>query len=94
MESLFIKNFKPVPITDKVRFLNAVVYTHRNPIHHGFCKNYEDWPYSSYNEILHGNLSGIETTKLLKMIKGLNGFLQIHKRSLDTLDKTDIPLPI
>jgi putative transposase len=97
MESLFIKNFKPVPITDKVRFLNAVVYTHRNPIHHGFCKNYEDWPYSSYNDILQGNPSGIETTKLLKMTNGLNGFLQIHKRSLDTLDnKNDpaIPLPI
>jgi hypothetical protein len=68
-----------------------------NLFHHGFCKNYEDWPYSSYSEILQGNPSGIETTKLLKMTSGLNGFIQIHQRFLNTLDNKndpDIPLPI
>jgi len=97
MGSLFIKNFKRESITDRTHFLNTVVYTHRNPIHHSFCKNYEDWTYSSYNEILQGTTSGIETTKLLKMTGGLNGFLQIHKRSLDTPDNKnypDIPFPI
>jgi len=97
MGSLFIKNFKREPITDKTHFLNTVVYTHRNPIHHSFCKSYEDWSYSSYNEILQGTTNGIETKKLLKMTGGLNGFLQIHQRSLDTLDNKnypDIPFPI
>ena len=91
MGSLFIKNFKREPITDRTRFLNTVVYTHRNPIHHGFCKNYDDWSYSSYNEILQGTTNGIETTRLLKMTGGLNGFLQIHQRSLDTLDNYNYP---
>lgn len=97
MGSLFIKNFKREPITDKTHFLNTVVYTHRNPIHHSFCKSYEDWSYSSYNEILQGTTNGIETKKLLKMTGGLNGFLQIHQHSLDTLDNKnypDIPFPI
>ena len=44
MGSLFIKNFKREPITDRTHFLNAVVYTHRNPIHHGFCKSFDEWP--------------------------------------------------
>lgn len=97
MGSLFIKNFKRESITDKTHFLNTVVYTHRNPIHHSFCKNYEDWYYSSYNEILQGTTSVIETTKLLKMTGGLTGFLHIHQRSLDTFDNKnfpDIPFPI
>ena len=91
MGSLFIKNFKRVPITDKRHFLNTVVYTHRNPVHHGFCKRYDDWPYSSYNEIVQGTSGDIETVKLLKMAGGIDGFLQIHQRSLDTIDTNDYP---
>ena len=34
---MYIKNFKRNPISDKIQFLNAVIYAHRNPIHHGFC---------------------------------------------------------
>lgn len=42
MGSLFVKNFKREQIHDKRHFLNAVTYTHRNPIHHGFCKDYNE----------------------------------------------------
>ena len=95
MGSLFIKNFKREPITDKTHFLNTVVYTHRNPIHHGFCKQYDDWLYSSYNDIINGNNDRIETRKLLRLTGGLEGFCQIHQSSLERLDPNiypDIPL--
>jgi REP element-mobilizing transposase RayT len=91
MGSLFIKNFKREPITEKSHFLNTVVYTHRNPIHHSFCKSYDEWPNSSYNEILQGNTTRIETKKLLEMTSGLNGFIQIHQRSLDTMETKNYP---
>lgn len=45
MGSLFIKNFKREITLDKEYFMNAVVYTHRNPVHHGFCKRYNGWSY-------------------------------------------------
>ena len=95
MGSLFIKNFKREPISDRNHFLNAVAYTHRNPVHHGFCKQMDDWPYSSYNEFINGNDSGIETAKLLKMVGGLEGFLEIHQRAVEKIDTStfpDIPL--
>ena len=91
MGSLFIKNFKREPISDKTHFTNAVVYTHRNPIHHGFCKSYDEWPYCSYNEIVQGNTSKIETAKLIRITGGLEGFLQIHQHSLQTLDTNNYP---
>jgi len=50
MGSLFIKNFKREIIADKTHFINAIIYTHRNPIHHGFCNLFTGWGYSSYNE--------------------------------------------
>ena len=86
MGSLFIKNFKREPIIDKTHFLNTIVYTHRNPIHHGFCKQFDEWPYSSYNEIISGSTVGIETEKLLKITNGLENFMLIHQHSLNKLD--------
>lgn len=83
MGSLFIKNFKREPISDKTYFLNAVVYVHRNPIHHGFCKNYEDWEYSSYSDIVGGVCDFIEISKLLTMTDGLESFKEIHLHSLE-----------
>ena len=95
MGSLFIKNFKRDPIYDKIHFLNAIVYTHRNPIHHGFCKRYEDWEYSSYNEIVNGVCDLIEISKLLKMTNGLESFIGIHQSALENLVTSyelDIPI--
>jgi putative transposase len=86
MGSLFIKNFKREPITDKEYFLNAIVYTHRNPIHHGFSKRYEDWPYSSFNETVAGISNLIETPKLLKIADGLDTFLILHHDSLSQIE--------
>ena len=83
MGSLFIKNFKREPIYDKTHFLNVIVYTHRNPIHHGFCKKYADWEYSSYNEIADGVCGFTEISKLLTMTGGLESFKEIHRHSLE-----------
>lgn len=81
--SLFIKNFKRELISDKSYFLNAIVYTHRNPIHHRFRKKYENWEYSSYNDIVAGVCDFIEISKLLAMTDGLESFKEMHRHSLE-----------
>jgi putative transposase len=86
MGSLFIKNFKREPISDKKHFLNVIIYTHRNPVHHGFCKNYEEWNYSSYNKIVDDACDLIEINKLLKMTDGLESFKELHRLGLENFD--------
>lgn len=81
--SLFIKNFKREPISDKIYFLNAIVYTHRNPIHHGFREKYEDWEYSSYTDIVDGVCDYVEVSKLLTMTEGLESLKEMHRHSLE-----------
>jgi REP element-mobilizing transposase RayT len=94
MGSLFIKNFKREPIHDKTHFLNVIVYTHRNPVHHGFCKRFEDWDFSSYNEIVDGVCDYIAVSKLLKMIGGLETFKEIHRLALENFDNPyDLEIP-
>lgn len=94
MGSLFIKNFKREPIFNKTYFLNVIVYTHRNPIHHGFCKSFEQWEYSSYNNIVNGVQNLTETSKLLKLAGGMDSFIELHQRALENYTATyDLEIP-
>ena len=86
MGSLFIKNFKREAIFDKQRFLNMIIYTHQNPIHHGFRKNYTEWDFSSYNEIIDAVCNNIEIIKLFKMTDGLETFKEMHRLALENFD--------
>jgi REP element-mobilizing transposase RayT len=86
--SLFIKNFKREAILDKEYFLNTIVYTHRNPIHHGFCTQFTDWGYSSYSEIKEQKSNIIELTKLLKVFDGHSNFIDFHKQYLYKFNQT------
>ncbi|MCL2327963.1 MAG: transposase [Bacteroidetes bacterium] len=80
--SLFLKAFKRIPITNKQYFLNSIVYTHRNPVHHGFCTHFSEWQYSSYNEIIDERSDIVEFEKLLKMFDDKNNFIDLHENKL------------
>jgi putative transposase len=84
--SLFIKNFKREPITDKRHFIKAVVYTHRNPIHHGFRERFDEWEFSSYFDITEEMNGLVEPRKLFKIFGSKENFIQQHQQSLDNFD--------
>ena len=79
--SLFLKNFRREPIENKAYFLNAVIYTHRNPVHHAFCDRYTDWSYTSFCEIKERTSQMIEVEKLLRMFGGRDSFIDLHEQS-------------
>ena len=79
--SLFLKNFRREPIKNKAYFMNAVIYTHRNPVHHAFCDRYTDWSYTSFCEIKERNSQIIEVDKLLRMFGGQESFIDLHEQS-------------
>lgn len=78
MGSLFLKNFKRELILDKAHFLNTIMYTHRNPIHHGFCTEYTDWGYCSYFEIIGEKSSVVEIEKMIAIFGGKSTFIDLH----------------
>lgn len=86
--SLFIKNFKREAILDKEYFLNAIVYVHRNPIHHGFCTQFSDWSYSSYTEIKELKSTIIELTKLIKVFDGHQNYINFHTQQLNKFNQS------
>lgn len=87
MGSLFIKNFKRETILDKNHFFNVIIYTHRNPIHHGFCTAFTDWGYSSYSETIEQRSKIIEVDKLIKIFGSKQQLIEAHKSNLDKFNR-------
>jgi len=83
MGSLFIKNFKRNPILDKEQFTNTIIYTHRNPIHHGYCRSYTDWRYTSYREISSLKSRLVEVEKTLSIFESKDQFIEMHQKNLE-----------
>ncbi len=67
--SLFRAKFKRVLIQDREHLLDKLMYIHHNPIHHGFCAGYAEYPYSSYHEYVAGNAERVHLP-ILKYFEG------------------------
>jgi REP element-mobilizing transposase RayT len=86
--SLFIKNFRREPILNKKHFINTILYTHRNPIHHGFYTYYSGWGYTSYCEILEMKSEIVEVEKIIQTFDSKNQFIEMHQQNLDKWNQT------
>jgi putative transposase len=47
--SLFIKNFKRIPVLDESQWQETFLYINLNPVKHGFVKNHNLWKWSSWH---------------------------------------------
>lgn len=81
---LFLEKTKRDLVSSVIKFYDLICYIHHNPIHHGLAKNYEDWPYTSYNLYLKDG-SKTFAPQILKELgngnleKGQKYFLQLHR---------------
>lgn len=77
--SLFMQNFKRKLITDEVYFTQLIAYIHNNPVHHGFCKDLLDWPYSSFQAYLIDKPTKINRKYLEKWVANKSSLLEFHR---------------
>jgi REP element-mobilizing transposase RayT len=76
--ALFMDYLRRVQVSSGEQFLATVFYIHKNPVHHGLCKNIADWKWSSYNTILSNAPTNIERQKLIKEFETLQRFVTYH----------------
>jgi putative transposase len=81
--SLFNPNFKKKEIVSDKYLANVIHYIHSNPVHHGFVKNIEDWPHSSYHAYLLDKPTALKRKEVLNLFTGRDEFIKSHKQSLD-----------
>lgn len=77
--SLFIPNFRRKRVGAKEYFVQLIAYIHNNPVHHGFVKSPNDWPYSSWQAYLFDKRTKINREKGLRWFDGKETFKMVHQ---------------
>ena len=89
--SLFEKPFKRKPVEDEGYFTTLITYIHNNPLHHGFVKNIDEWPHSSWFTYLSDKPTKLARQEGLRWFGGKEEFVNFH-RSVSNLDlPLDLP---
>ena len=81
--SLFQRPFRRIPVTTDAYFFNLITYIHRNPQKHGLVNDFRNWPYSSYDAILHNKPTRVDKTAVLDYFGGLAQFQEAHQTDPD-----------
>ena len=74
-----LPNFKRKPIKSDSYFISTLQYIHRNPVHHGFCTNIEDWNWSSYHSLISQKSTLLEKKEILDWFGTKEYFAEAHK---------------
>lgn len=78
--ALFMDYMRRVEVSTDAHYSATVFYIHKNPVHHGYCKDMAAWPWSSYKTILSDAPTKIERQKVLEWFGGRQRFIEYHSR--------------
>ena len=81
--SLLEHPFGRIPVTTDAYFFNLITYVHRNPQKHGIMADFRDWPYSSYDAILHDKPTRVSKTAVLEWYGDVKLFEEAHQNAPD-----------
>lgn len=71
-----------VEINSDAQFASTVFYIHKNPVHHGYCKEIDQWQWSSYNTILSQSPTLLLREELLDRFGGRKEFVDYHSQPI------------
>jgi putative transposase len=80
--ALFIDYLRRVLVDHDSQFVATAFYIHKNAVHHGYCKNMEDWKWSSYNSFLNKEPKEAISIDLLEWFGGMRGFIDYHSQTI------------
>lgn len=93
--SLFEHPFKRIKILSNEQLKYMVYYIHHNPIHHGFCDNMLDYPWTSYLTILSPKETHLKRSEVLEWYRNSENFIKYHnQQSIDCFHQLRIDLPV
>lgn len=81
MGRLFIQPYKRIKVKNEEYLKILINYIHRNPIHHGLVKNYNEWNYSSYNDCLSNVSTLINRKDVMSFFDTKDEFIRFHEEN-------------
>lgn len=82
---LFAERFKRKEVTEDFYLIRLVYYIHTNPQKHKLCKDFRDYPYSSYRTIVLSIPSDVQTATVLEWFGNANVFKNFHDQEMQLL---------
>lgn len=76
--SLFEHPFRRIQVESDSHLKYLVYYIHHNPIHHGFCEHYLDYPWSSYLTMLSPKQTKLSRAEVLDWFSDKSNFITFH----------------
>ena len=61
----------------------AIIYIHANAQKHGLIKDFKDYKYSSYWEIINDITSNVQVNDVLQFFGGKDQFIRTHQLQVD-----------
>lgn len=84
--SLFEKPFERKLIGSDRYLQNLIYYIHNNPVHHGFVKQIQEYPWSSYGSMLSDKFTHLKRQKVLDLYRSKDDFVSYHKKDQNLED--------
>jgi hypothetical protein len=92
--SLFEHPFKRIPVATDAHLKYLVYYIHHNPIHHGFCEHYLDYPWSSYLTVVSPKQTKLKRAEVLQWFNDKVNFERFHsQKEIQKFDKLNVSYP-
>ncbi|MBC7914597.1 MAG: hypothetical protein H7Y07_10815 [Pyrinomonadaceae bacterium] len=79
---LFIDYLKRVEINSNEQLRATLFYIHKNPVHHGLCKNINDWHWSSYQAFFSSYETSLNKAEVLEWFGGIEEFINFHQQPI------------
>ena len=78
--AVFERPFKRIEVKTDDYFTNLVAYIHQNPVKHRIRKEFESYPFSSYQSLVRSNhITNLEREELMNWFGGLDVFIAFHR---------------
>jgi len=84
--SLFERPFHRKLVSSEDYFQKLIYYIHNNPVHHGFCKNINEYPWSSYGSIVSEKPTQIKRKEVIDAFYDLDNFIAYHNQDQNLFD--------
>lgn len=81
--ALFLDFIKRKKVKNENYFTKLVHYIHYNPVHHGFCKDLNDWSYSSYHTFLDNRITPLAREYVLQWFGSREDYVNFHQPKPD-----------
>ncbi len=79
MGGVFMANTKRTDMQDERGFMNAILYAHKNAVHHGYTRKIGEWLHDGYNDLLSNPETWLMRDEIFQRFGSREEFIRIHE---------------